>query len=148
MACFFFFASRAIFNASKINKKITDCKLTLLRDRHIRSGRHEAFSEFLRVVALHRHAYPWKLHPNPSFVIIISGRFLIELKFFFHCFSIQVLQIFEVFRLWFLFFFLYIFYFGYQIIRFDFLFRILALLILFVVDWRCCAFISFQRYLF
>jgi hypothetical protein len=76
---------------------ITDGKLSLFCDRHVRGWGGEAFPEFIGVVAFHGHADPGKLHPDPSFVVVIRGGFLVELKLFHNCLGIEVLQVFKVF---------------------------------------------------
>lgn len=68
-------------------------------DGHVGGRGCEALSELIGVIALHGHADPWKLHPDPSFVIVIGRRFLVELKFFDYSLCIQIFKIFEVFWL-------------------------------------------------
>lgn len=129
IACFFFFASRAIFKASNINKWITDCELSLLRDAHIRSWRSKTFSKFVRIVTFHSHANPGKLHPNPSFVVIICRWLLIKLKLLFHCFCVQIFKVWQILEFRFFLIFLDIFNFSHNIYCIILFFRIVILLI-------------------
>ena len=65
---------------------------------HVGSGRGKTFSEFVRVIALHGHAYPRKLHPDPPLVVVVCRRLLVKLELFNNSLSIEILQIFEIFR--------------------------------------------------
>ena len=69
-----------------LNKqKFTAGELSLLPNWHVGGGWGETFSKFIGVVAFHGHADPGELHPDPSFIVIIGGRFLIQLEFFNNC---------------------------------------------------------------
>ena len=74
---------------------------------------------------------PRELHPNPSFVVVIGGRFLIELEFFNNCFCVEVFQVFKIFRFGFI--FLNIFDFGYQVVGLNFFIRILIFVLFIIV---------------
>jgi hypothetical protein len=130
----------------KCNFKSLNCKLSLLCHRHIRSRGSKAFSELFWIITFHGHANPWKLHPNPSLIIIVCGRFLVKLKLFNNCFSIQILEIFKVLQLRFIFF--NIFNFSDEIIWFSLLFRFLIILLLLVVKSHGMLFLSFKRNFF
>lgn len=39
------------------------------------------------------------MHPNPSFVVVVGRRFLVQLKLFDNSLCVEVLQVFEIFRL-------------------------------------------------
>lgn len=77
-----------------------DSKLPFLGDRHVWSGGSEALSKFVWVVGFHGHADPRELHPDPPFVVIVRGGFLVELEFFLDSFCVQVFKVGQVLVGW------------------------------------------------